>query len=172
MASRMRDDAAEAVMQGEAFEGTIETRTSDLLAHEFERVGNERQAETILLVEDEIRVRRVMSEVLQLRGYTVLEADNAEAALRVVRQSGKSVQLLVSDVVLPGKNGRDLAKELRRKVPGLKTILVSGYGESIALLGANCTTDIHYLSKPFSAASLIDAVEVTLKGKKRKATYR
>jgi len=165
----MRGDVAEAVMQGEAFEGAIETRTSDLLAHEFERFGNERQAETILLVEDEIRVRRVMSEVLQLRGYTVLEADNAEAALQVARQSGKSVQLLVSDVVLPGKNGRDLAKELRRKVPGLKTILVSGYGESIALLGANSSEDIHYLPKPFSAGSLIDAVEVTLSGKKRKA---
>ena len=159
-------------MQGETFEGTIETRVSELFTHEFEESGGNRKAPTILLVEDEMRVRHVMSEVLQLKGYEVIEADNAEAALQVARRIGKSVQLLVTDVVLPGKNGRDLVKELRRRAPGLKALLVSGYGESVVLMGANSDDDVHYLSKPFSAASLINAVEVMLSGKKRKAAHR
>jgi|GEM_PF-4273109 DNA-binding response OmpR family regulator len=148
-------------MRGESFEGTIETKASGLLAQELKHVREGEEPETILLVEDEIRVRRVMADVLRLKGYAVLEVENAEEALRVAT---RSVQLLVTDVVLPGKNGRDLARELRRRLPELKTILVSGYSESVALLGTNCSADLHYLSKPFSAASLINAVEVTLSG--------
>src|ERR1700750_2302372 len=118
-------------MRGESFEGTIETKASGLLAQELKHVREGEEPETILLVEDEVRVRRVMADVFRLKGYAVLEVENAEEALRVAT---RSVQLLVTDVVLPGKNGRDLARELRRRLPELKTILVSGYSESVALL--------------------------------------
>jgi two-component system cell cycle sensor histidine kinase/response regulator CckA len=154
-------------MSGEWLEGTIESRVSEALS-QCGRSADEDTNETILLVEDELRVRRVMTDVLRLKGYKVLEAEDAEQAIQMARESGHHVDLLVTDVALPGKSGRDLARELRRRLPGLKTILVSGYGESVALLGNDCGAKTHYLPKPFSVTSLLGAVESALSEGKAK----
>jgi two-component system, cell cycle sensor histidine kinase and response regulator CckA len=83
--------------------------------------------ETILLVEDEAFVRDITGEILETAGYRVLKARNAAEATGAFRRYKAIIRLLVTDVVLPGRNGRDLATELRKINPNLKTIFISGY---------------------------------------------
>jgi two-component system, cell cycle sensor histidine kinase and response regulator CckA len=119
---------------------------------------------TILLVEDEARVRKVMAQVLKLGGYTVLESATAEHAMTHLNPKMAKFTVLITDVMLPGQTGRQLARDLRGRVPGIKTILVSGYGESMALLGTELNDGVLYLPKPFSASSLLAAVRRLLQG--------
>lgn len=129
-----------------------------ILTPACEGAGEAVERQTILLVEDEARVRHVMAEVLRMAGHCVLEAENAESAMRVAIERGQSLHLLVTDVVLPGRSGRDLARELQGRFPGMKAILVSGYGESVALMGAARSPALSYLPKPFSAVALMEVV--------------
>lgn len=122
------------------------------------------ESTTILLVEDEARVRRVMAHVLSMEGYTVLECANAEHALAHPELWQNKLTVLITDVMLPGRTGRDLARDLKDRVPGIKTILVSGYGENVALLGAEKSDELRYLPKPFSASSLLATVRLVLSG--------
>jgi len=81
---------------------------------------------TILLVEDENRLREVTCEVLESAGYRVLKTRNAAEAISTFAEYKTIVRLLLTDVVLPGQNGRDLAKDLRSVCPTLKIIFISG----------------------------------------------
>lgn len=81
---------------------------------------------TILLVEDEAFLREVTCEILESTGYRVLKTRNAEEAISAFRQYKSIVKLLLTDVVLPGQNGRDLANALRAICPNLRTIFISG----------------------------------------------
>ena len=83
--------------------------------------------ETVLVVEDETAVATMMVESLREAGYTVLEAAQANEALEILRRPGVKVDVLISDVIMPGCNGVDLAKEAREQVPALRVLFVSGY---------------------------------------------
>jgi len=121
-----------------------------------------RPARTILLVEDEALVREVMYEVLQAAGYLVLKSRNAEEALDLQKRWVGTVHVLLTDVVLPGRNGRDLARELRTRHPAMRTIFMSGYGKGVALLGADRDANASFLSKPFSVSALMQKVKESL----------
>jgi len=125
-----------------------------------ERIGAKEEmlagAETILLVEDELFVREVTSEVLRSAGYEVLATRTAAEAAGVYAERRGSVELLLSDVVLPGENGRVLARRLRRENPELKVLLVTGYAEQMGLREEEC------LAKPFSTDVLLRAVREML----------
>lgn len=116
-------------------------------------------AETILFVEDEAFVREVTSEVLRSAGYRVLTAKNAAEATRFYEARGDEVELLLSDVVLPGESGRALAGRLRRQNPGLKVLLVTGYAEQMGLRDA---MQVECLAKPFSIEVLLGRVRQLL----------
>ena len=117
------------------------------------------EPQTILLVEDEGSVRNVVSEILQSAGYMVLLAKNAQEAVGILRGWAGTLDLLLTDVVMPGgKNGRELARELRSGCPGMKTIFMSGYSESAALLGSARDPGISFLSKPFSIPTLMNKI--------------
>jgi two-component system, cell cycle sensor histidine kinase and response regulator CckA len=109
---------------------------------------------SILVVEDENFVREVTAEILTAAGYRVLKARSAVEAMREFRQHQGEVELLVVDVVLPGKNGRDVAKELMRENPELRTVFISGYPEN----PAEFLHHTIYLPKPFSLASLMQKI--------------
>ena len=117
------------------------------------------EAKTILLVEDEAFVREVTCEVLRSAGYRVLAAKNAAEAMRIYEARGDEVELLISDVVLPGESGRVLAGELRRQNPWLKILLVTGYAEQMGLRDA---MQEECLAKPFSMEVLLGRVRQLL----------
>jgi len=85
--------------------------------------------ETILLVEDEPIVRRVTGRLLKQQGYKILSAESAEEALTVSRRHPEKIDLLLTDVIMPGRNGRSLAKDLSQERPGLRILYMSGYPE-------------------------------------------
>ena len=117
---------------------------------------------TILLVEDEALVREVMFETLVWAGYRVLKASNAAQARSTFRRCRKVVRLLLTDVVLPDENGKDLAQELREACPDLRAVLVSGYPENAVSRQTSGADGMLYLPKPFSADSLVQKVRLAL----------
>lgn len=118
--------------------------------------------ETILLVEDEAFVREITGEILESVGFRVLKARTAAEAKTALRRYGKSVQLLLTDLVLPGQNGRELARDLMATNSGLRVIFISGYPG--IMLARNCTGErrTSYLAKPFSAESLLRQISRAL----------
>jgi two-component system cell cycle sensor histidine kinase/response regulator CckA len=114
---------------------------------------------TILLVEDEPDVRSLNTRALTQRGYTVLSAANGREAIEVFEGQNGSIDLVVSDVMMPEMDGPTLAKELRSRNPALKIIFVSGYAEDALDKELADTT---FLSKPLSLKQLVAAVKETM----------
>lgn len=113
---------------------------------------------TILLVEDEAFVREITGEILEAAGYRVLKTMNASEATRAFHRYRPIVRLLLTDVVLPGRNGRELANELRNVSPKLRIIFISGYPENAVTKNRLPENGMFYLPKPFSSQSLTRAV--------------
>jgi signal transduction histidine kinase/CheY-like chemotaxis protein len=123
-----------------------------------------RGAERVLVVEDEPSVREVTVRSLRRAGYRVVEAGDAAAALAAAAASEEPIHLLVTDVVMPGMSGRDLAEALSRVRPALRVLYVSGYShETIAHRGV-LDEGIEFLQKPFTPASLLARVRQVLDG--------
>ena len=108
---------------------------------------------TVLVVDDEPTVLAVTAHMLRGAGYTVLEAGNAEAAQRVAETNGR-VGLLLTDVMMPGANGRVLAMRLQARWPGLPVVYMSGYSAEAIFDGGVLERDVAYLAKPFTADAL------------------
>ncbi len=117
---------------------------------------------TILLVEDESFLREVTCEILESAGYRVLKARTAAEAISAFDEYKTIVRLLLTDVVLPGQNGRDLATDLRSVSPKLKIIFTSGYPENVVTRQGLQEDGMFYLPKPFSAQSLTRKVQQVL----------
>jgi two-component system, cell cycle sensor histidine kinase and response regulator CckA len=118
---------------------------------------------TILLVEDEDAVRSFASRALASRGYTVLEAESGERALELVDEGG-SIDLVVSDVVMPVMDGPTLLKELRKRGVATKVVFISGYAEDAFARNLEGQADFAFLPKPFSLKQLAEAVKEALDG--------
>jgi DNA-binding NtrC family response regulator len=124
--------------------------------------------ETILLVEDEDSVRAIVGAVLRRQGYQVLEAATPHGASEIFKQHSQEIDLLLTDVVMPGMNGPALAQRLVAERPGLRVLFMSGYadGGSLPLLkGPN----VRFLGKPFQASALTGAVREILDRRDQKA---
>ena len=120
--------------------------------------------ETILLVEDEAAVRHVAHRLLESRGYKVLEADGGDAALAIVRAGDSKIDLLLTDVIMPGMNGREVADAVRALRPGLRVLFVSGHSGEVLNRMGGLGAGAHFLSKPFSTGELADAVRRAIDG--------
>ena len=117
---------------------------------------------TVLLVEDEALVRELVRSFLEHGGYQVVEASGAEAAIAAAATHGDAIELLVSDVLLPGTNGVKLARQLRGIVPSLKVLYVSGHpGDSIPS-DAISEPGTGFLSKPFTRRVLLDKIHALI----------
>jgi two-component system cell cycle sensor histidine kinase/response regulator CckA len=122
--------------------------------------------ETILLVEDEEMVRKLASKVLQKNGYTVLEASNGEEALRIVQgQNGNPIHLMVTDVVMPGMSGRQLADRLLPLRPEMKVLYMSGYTDDAIVHHGVLDPGIAYIQKPFAPDTFASKVRQILDGR-------
>ncbi len=116
----------------------------------------------ILLVEDDPGVRGLMAELLEARGYTVRAAGSPAEALAWAESSSEPLDLLVTDVVMPGMGGRDLAHRLAGLRPGLRVLFVSGFAADTLARQGEIGPGRRFLSKPFSGASLLDSVAEAL----------
>jgi two-component system, cell cycle sensor histidine kinase and response regulator CckA len=111
-------------------------------------------SETILLVEDELAVRRLARRLLRQQGYTVLEAANGLEALRLVSQQSGPIHLLLTDVVMPGMSGPELALHLSREQSGMRVIYMSGYADEALGHHGVLSEGMDFLQKPFTPHEL------------------
>jgi len=119
--------------------------------------------ETILLVEDEPSVRKMIFRTLSEKGYRVMEASNGEEALRLIeeRNTGE-IHLVIADVIMPRMGGRDLIERVKRYFPGLKVLYISGYTDNSIVNHCMLPPGRNFLQKPFSTAALIHKVRQVL----------
>lgn len=122
--------------------------------------------ETILVAEDDRKVRELLAQALRALGYNVFEAPNGEEAIRLWQIHGPRIDLLLTDMVMPeGMTGLELAKHLRAFKPNLKVIISSGYSAEMAQRGAPSKAGVVYLAKPYEAKTLAKVVRDYLDGR-------
>jgi len=136
-----------------SFEPTISIGTTETC----QWVGSE----TILLVEDEALVRRAIQEALQSAGYRVIATENAADALEAYHECSVPVDLLLSDVVMPGISGHQLAQSLFALCPHIRIMLISGYIHQLSPRELS-TFQEEYLAKPFSISTLLKRIREAL----------
>ncbi len=115
-------------------------------------------SETLLLVEDEDSVRGLARRILEGRGYRVLEAEDAQQALEVADAFAEPIHLLLTDLVMPGLSGRELAERLQPERPDMKVLYMSGYSDHAVLRDQTLNSGANFLHKPFTPESLASRV--------------
>ncbi len=121
-----------------------------------------RGTETILLVDDEASIRRMVIDTLDPLGYILIEASSGEEALRLSRATKAKIDLLLTDVVMPGINGPQLISILRKERPETKAILMSGYPDHVAAQKGELEPGVAFINKPFSPFSLTDKIRAVM----------
>jgi signal transduction histidine kinase/CheY-like chemotaxis protein len=124
--------------------------------------GGRRGAETVLLVEDAPRVREVVREILEMNGYRVLEAKHGQDAIELTERHKGSIQLMVTDVVMPQMSGRELAQHLARTRPDMRVLFMSGYTDNAIVRHGVLEPGTAFLSKPFTPDALAAKVREVL----------
>jgi CheY-like chemotaxis protein len=120
------------------------------------------RGETILVVEDDTAVRSVVADILRRDGYHVLAVADPSEALQLAREREQGIDLLVTDIIMPGMNGRELRDELTRRRPALPALFVSGYSEDVVSEQGALDEDVALLHKPFSVDELRERVRAVL----------
>lgn len=122
----------------------------------------EHGSETILLVEDEGLVRKLGTRILTKLGYRVLAAANAAEALELVDANPNGIDLLFTDIIMPGMSGRDLADQVRSRLPSVRVLYTSGYTENVILERGLMDQGVRYLSKPYAPQTLARCIREAL----------
>ena len=143
-------------------EDEVEISTRGLSAAEMPR-----GSETILVAEDEAGLRKIVSELLKGLGYTVLLAEHGADALLVSEAHDGPIHLLVTDVVMPGIGGRELADRLVRSRPALRTLYLSGYTDDAVIAQGVFANEMTFLQKPFAGVDLAQKVRDVLEASPR-----
>jgi two-component system cell cycle sensor histidine kinase/response regulator CckA len=125
---------------------------------ELARDRAHRGARTVLLVEDDAGVREVAARALRERGYLVLAASGAGEAMELSARAPGPVDILVTDVIMPGVNGKELAQELLLRRPAMRVLFVSGYADDILGRQGVLEPGVEFLAKPFTPAALVSKV--------------
>ena len=130
------------------------------------RSAHEGSGATILVTEDEGELRAVIERMLTGAGYEVLTAPNGEGALEILKAEGERIDILVTDLVMPGMDGIALSGAAEKVRPGLRTVFMSGYSRDLVDGRRSLPTEAHFLTKPFRKASLLELVASILQGKR------
>jgi DNA-binding NtrC family response regulator len=118
--------------------------------------------ETIMFVEDDMHVRESASRALRSRGFAVVEASDGKAALELLRDHADGIDLLVTDVVMPGMDGRQLVDAARSERPALRVLYTSGYTDDAIVRHGVIDTEVAFLEKPYSVDRLAGKVRQVL----------
>jgi nitrogen-specific signal transduction histidine kinase/CheY-like chemotaxis protein len=140
--------------------------TAGSLQPAAQRTVSPRGSETVLLVEDEAALRAVARRTLERQGYRVLEASDAHAALAIAAAHPHDIDLVLTDVVMPGLSGRELAERLAASHPRVPVLFMSGYTDDSIVQHGVLEAGIHYLQKPFTPRSLAGKVRDVLDGRR------
>ena len=142
--------------QGTTFKVYLPAVEGEALSREKEQTSYHdlTGSETILIVEDDDKVRNLACEILEPQGYSIIEAQNGIEALRVSEEHGDQIHLMIADVVMPKMGGRELAEHLRPLRPDMKVIYMSGYTDNAILRHGVLSPGIEFLQKPISAEAL------------------
>ncbi|MHB1862339.1 MAG: response regulator [Gemmatimonadaceae bacterium] len=124
--------------------------------------------ETVLVAEDEAAVRAIVGRVLEDNGYIVLLAEDGAAALAMARAHPGTIDLLLTDLVMPGMTGRQLATAVQAEWPEVDLIFMSGYTDDAGVRQGVLSEGMRYLQKPFQAATLTQAVRDVLDAAQRR----
>jgi len=127
--------------------------------------------ETILLVEDQPAIREVTGDYLMRLGYQVLAAPDGEAALRIAATQQKSVDLVVTDIVMPNMGGHELAARMKQLHPETKVLFMSGYPDHAVRRQEGLTEDVEILQKPFSLKNLAAKARFMLDHRGKRSTH-
>ena len=119
-------------------------------------------SETVLVAEDDQSVRRVIGYALRLRGYQVIEANDAEEALRIFKERGSEIDLVLTDMILPGKSGRELGDQVLALRPETRLIYMSGYTDDLLLRTGALRPGMRFLQKPLRPETLAATVREAL----------
>ena len=119
--------------------------------------------ETILIVEDEESVRALAGRILREQGYTVLEARDGAEALHIAREFAGDIQLVLTDVVMPGMSGKTMVSRLETTRPNIKALYISGYTDSAIVHHGLLDSSIAFLQKPFTIESLMRKVREVIR---------
>lgn len=138
--------------------------TVDADAAQADLVGGH-LGETLQVVEDDPDVRTYVVEVLRELGYRVMEARDADSALKLFEQHNVPVDLLLTDVILPGKNGRELAAELKKRQPGLKVLFMTGYSRNAIVHQGRLDPGVDLIQKPLTQLALATRIRDLLDAK-------
>jgi signal transduction histidine kinase/CheY-like chemotaxis protein len=122
-------------------------------AANFETTPNGAVSEIVVVVEDEEKVRRMAVDALRELGYTVAHAGGGGEGLRVIEKIGR-VTLLLTDIVMPGMNGKQLADEVRSRFPDIKILFTTGYTRNAVIHNGQVDADVNFLAKPFTVGQL------------------
>ncbi|MEM7251516.1 MAG: response regulator, partial [Pseudomonadota bacterium] len=118
--------------------------------------------EVIVLVEDDRQVRDLARQILEAHGYRVLSAADGEEALQVIASYGQDVDLVITDVVMPGLSGSELHEQLSEKYPGLAVLFMSGYADDVIAHRGVLDSNTPFIAKPFSVIDLLEMVRSSL----------
>ena len=121
-----------------------------------------RGSETILVVEDYAGVRDLATQILRAHGYQVLTAKNGAEALRISLRHSQAIHLLLTDMVMPGMNGRELAEQIQAQRPGIRIVYMSGYGSRLFEDPSALGQGVAFLAKPLTVEALTDKVRAVL----------
>ena len=157
-------EVASAPGRGSTFRIRLPETRGPKVARQAPETDLPRGTETVLLVEDEEAVREVTREQLESLGYRVLSCANATEALVASARHVEPLHLLLTDVVMPGMNGRELAERLTRSRPGLRKLFTSGYGEDVIARHGVLEPGVLLLQKPYALPRLAGLVRSALAG--------
>ncbi|MEM7335388.1 MAG: response regulator, partial [Chloroflexota bacterium] len=121
-----------------------------------------RGKEVVLLVEDSDEVRKLILDILEMQGYTVLAAHDGIEALEIASNTQQKIDVLLTDVMMPQIDGKQVADQLVDIMPHLKVIFMSGYSDQVIAKHGILETDMAFLQKPFTPTQLIHKIRQTL----------
>jgi CheY-like chemotaxis protein len=129
---------------------------------EYDFVAQAEQSETILVVEDDTDLRTYLAEMLRNLNYQVITASSAQAALTILLQSERRVDLVLTDVVMPGINGRELGRRAQEMRPGLQVLYMTGYSRNAVVHQGRLDDGVELLQKPITQAQLALRIRAVL----------